>query len=328
MQDVPIRAMPAHQRFEVRDAGGITHASRSIRAIAVVQGFSPARISHLSIVVAECGADLLRNANGGELLVCPLTDSAGSHPGNGGGAGIEILSIGNRFHPSGQTPHLLFGGRLAFTSESGMTATRQYADEFDSWGLSAADTVLRVVMWSGNSDHDLAKASSGPNVGVVEYGAISVALRDQPVCGDAWTCVQGIDGFTVMLADGLGHGLLAHSAASPLPDHLPQTMVRPYPTLSAMHIMRCGPPLERRWGSPVCRRLTVCLRRVASAASTLAEPLPHTTGSPGSAALAMSQQACGSQGAIITSSRMQASLGAPSARHRNSTPHGIAMRYS
>jgi hypothetical protein len=71
MQDVPIRAMPAHQRFEVRDAGGIAYASRSIGAIAMIQGFSPARITHLSIVVDECGADLLQNSNGGELLICP-----------------------------------------------------------------------------------------------------------------------------------------------------------------------------------------------------------------------------------------------------------------
>ena len=94
-----------------------------------------------------------------------------------------------------------------------MTATRRSADELDSWGLSAAGTVLRVVLWSIKSDHELARASSGPDVGLVEYGAISVALRDQPVCGDAWTCAHGIDCFTVMLADGLGHGLLAHSAA-------------------------------------------------------------------------------------------------------------------
>jgi len=98
-------------------------------------------------------------------------------------------------------------------SEDGMPAIRRLSDEFDVWSAPGAGAVLRVVLWSDAPPHGPAAAAAMTGGVPVEYGAINLALRGQVVSGDAWACTQGVEGFTVMIADGLGHGLLAHSAA-------------------------------------------------------------------------------------------------------------------
>jgi hypothetical protein len=47
----------------------------------------------------------------------------------------------------------------------------------------------------------------------IEFGAINLPLQDETLCGDAWSCGYAQGEFTVVVADGLGHGPLAHQAA-------------------------------------------------------------------------------------------------------------------
>ena len=205
--------MPAHQRFEIGAPSEVSYAHRSIRAIAALHGLSEARIDDVSIIVAELGANLLRYATRGELLVCLLTDSARLHPGGVGRAGIEILSIAKSFDTAGATSSSMIADWAVGISERGMAAIRRLSDEFDVWSAPGAGAVLRVVLWSDAPPHGPAAAAAMTGGVPVEYGAINLALRGQVVSGDACACTQGVEGFTVMIADGLGHGLLAHSAA-------------------------------------------------------------------------------------------------------------------
>lgn len=228
--------MPAHDLFEIRAADHIPYARRCIEAIATRHGFCLSRINQLSIVVSECGANLLRGANGGQLLVCALTDSAGLHPGGARGAGIEILSIENSSHPSRATPSFPAADRAAPIPEDGMCDVLRHADEFDIWSRQASGAVQRVVMWRDVRPEETAASSPVPEEVSFEYSAITRALRGQVVCGDAWAYTQGVEGFTVMVADGLGHGLLAHSAALAAIGSLAQNRGAPLPeVISGAH---------------------------------------------------------------------------------------------
>lgn len=204
--------MPAHQRFEISDHSEVSYAHGSIKAIAALHGLSDVRIDDVSIIVAELGANLLRYATRGELLVCPLTDSARLHSGSGR-AGIEILSIAKSFGTAGVASSFMLAHRAVDIFEDGMPAIRQLSDEFDVWSAPGAGAVLRVALWSDAPSPGPAAAAVKPDGVPVEYGVINLALRGQVVSGDAWACTQGVEGFTMMIADGLGHGLLAHSAA-------------------------------------------------------------------------------------------------------------------
>src|SRR5262249_4729181 len=47
-----------------------------------------------------------------------------------------------------------------------------------------------------------------------DIAAVSVAKPGEPICGDAWDVRHHVSGVSAMIADGLGHGVSAHDAAS------------------------------------------------------------------------------------------------------------------
>ena len=47
-----------------------------------------------------------------------------------------------------------------------------------------------------------------------DISGVSVAIAGESVCGDAWTLNIERDGFSALIADGLGHGHFAAQAAS------------------------------------------------------------------------------------------------------------------
>jgi hypothetical protein len=54
----------------------------------------------------------------------------------------------------------------------------------------------------------------------IEFGGVSVPKHGEQVCGDAWAAECWRDQVTVLVADGLGHGLSAHEAARAATDTL------------------------------------------------------------------------------------------------------------
>jgi hypothetical protein len=104
-------------------------------------------------------------------------------------------------------------GTLAI-SGNGKRATQRLASEFDIWCARGFGGVLRIVIQGDAAPHASDTAGHIPNAVSVEYGAISLALGGQAVHGGAWTCTQGVERFTAMIADGLGHGLLAAAVAA------------------------------------------------------------------------------------------------------------------
>src|SRR5262249_9619616 len=48
----------------------------------------------------------------------------------------------------------------------------------------------------------------------LSVGAVSVAMKGEPVCGDGWQILQRQESALVIVADGLGHGLYASEAST------------------------------------------------------------------------------------------------------------------
>jgi hypothetical protein len=63
-------------------------------------------------------------------------------------------------------------------------------------------------MWAAGAD-----ASVPDNPSPIVYGAINLPLHGETLCGDAWICGYADGEFQVLVADGLGHGPLANTAA-------------------------------------------------------------------------------------------------------------------
>jgi anti-sigma regulatory factor (Ser/Thr protein kinase) len=219
METVLKESMAAQQRFEIAEASQTAFARRASGELARGLGFDETTAGELAIVVTECATNLLKHATRGELLVRPLADGAGS--GSGAGAlryGIEVLSLDSG--PGIADLHRCFedGYTTAGSPGTGMGAIERLSDELDIWSAPGQGTVLRAVCWNTPKSSD-ADAGSAP---LLSYGVVNLPLPSETVCGDAWSCHVGRDDFTVLLADGLGHGPQANVAAIAAAQLLPQ----------------------------------------------------------------------------------------------------------
>ncbi|GJH13661.1 ATP-binding protein [Caballeronia novacaledonica] len=203
METVLKESMAAQQRFEIAEASQIAYARRSIGELARGLAFNETTAGELAIVVTECGTNLLKHAERGELLMRPLVDT-------GAGAsqryGIEVLCIDNG--PGIHDLHRCFedGYTTAGSPGTGMGAIERLSDELDIWSAPGRGTVLRVVFWN-------APGAANAPAAQLTYGVVNLPLQTETVSGDAWACHANQGEFTVLVADGLGHGPLANVAA-------------------------------------------------------------------------------------------------------------------
>jgi anti-sigma regulatory factor (Ser/Thr protein kinase) len=198
METVLKESMAAQQRFEIAEASQVAFARRSVGELARGLDFDETTAGELAIVVTECATNLLKHAQRGELLVRPLLHGATRY-------GIEVISIDTG--PGIADLYRCFqdGYTTAGSPGNGMGAIERLSDELDIWSAPGLGTVLRVVFWNR------------PKVDVepapIVYGVVNLPLQTETVSGDAWSCHAGRDDFTVLVADGLGHGPQANVAA-------------------------------------------------------------------------------------------------------------------
>ncbi|AET92127.1 putative anti-sigma regulatory factor, serine/threonine protein kinase [Burkholderia sp. YI23] len=202
METVLKESMAAQQRYEIADTSQVAHARRLIGELARGLAFNETAAGELAIVVTECGTNLLKHAQHGELLVRPLVDGHGASPRYG----IEVLCIDNG--PGIHDLHRCFedGYTTAGSPGNGMGAIERLSDELDVWSAPGRGTVLRVVFWN-------APGAANRPAAQLSYGVVNLPLATETVSGDAWSCHMNQGEFTVLVADGLGHGPLANVAA-------------------------------------------------------------------------------------------------------------------
>ncbi|SAL79473.1 Serine/threonine-protein kinase RsbT [Caballeronia peredens] len=205
METVLKESMAAQQRFEIAEATQIAYARRSVGELARGLGFNETVAGNLAIVVTECGTNLLKHAQRGELLVRPLVDAGVVASRR---YGIEMLCIDGG--PGIQDLYRSFedGYTTAGSPGNGMGAIQRLSHELDIWSAPGHGTVLRVVFWNAPRAADAAVPEPHP-----AYGVVNLPLETETVCGDAWSCHAHAGEFTVLVADGLGHGPLANVAA-------------------------------------------------------------------------------------------------------------------
>ncbi|MDR5783115.1 ATP-binding protein/SpoIIE family protein phosphatase [Caballeronia sp. LZ065] len=203
METLLKESMAAQQRYEIAEATQIAHARRSIGELARGLGFNETIAGKLAIVVTECGTNLLKHAQRGELLMRPLADSSAAATPR---YGIEVLCIDGG--PGIQDLYRCFqdGYTTAGSPGTGMGAIERLSDELDIWSAPGHGTLLRVVFWN-------TPAPAGTPAAPLIYGVVNLPLQTETVSGDAWSCHAHEGEFTVMVADGLGHGPLANVAA-------------------------------------------------------------------------------------------------------------------
>jgi hypothetical protein len=188
-----VELVVVQQRYEITEATHSGVACRSICNLARGLGFSETALEKLARLVTECATHLLRSEAHGELLVRPLAET--KVPG-ALRYGVEVLSINS--------------GPGAADMQARLSQLKRWSDELDVWTAPGHGPVLRFVLWNRPTRPEEAPVTDAR----VLYGVVNLPLRGEFVSGDAWSCHADDDNFTVLIADGLGHGPMANRAAT------------------------------------------------------------------------------------------------------------------
>lgn len=182
--------------LEVGDSSRISECRRLAKALAEKEGLPADRVSDVSIVMSEIASNILKHAARGIVQIAPLSQR--------GSRGVEILAIDRGPGISNPAESFRDGYSTAGTSGTGLGAIRRLSDFFDIHTDAGKGTIL------------VSQIAAAP---AAERPALSTAvaarpLAGEPVSGDRSAIRFDSEGTLLMVADGLGHGILAHDAAA------------------------------------------------------------------------------------------------------------------
>ncbi|MEH2182679.1 ATP-binding SpoIIE family protein phosphatase [Nostoc sp.] len=172
-------------------------ARRAAIALATQLGFQETERSKVGIVVTEVANNLVQHARGGVMLLRALKQHSR--------IGIEILSLDKGQGMVDVDKCLQDGFSTAGTLGNGMGAIRRLSGLFEIYSIPNQGTALLAHLWLDPAPHLPEK--------ILEIGAICLPKRGEEISGDAWACEVDDCRSLLLVADGLGHGPVAASAA-------------------------------------------------------------------------------------------------------------------
>jgi anti-sigma regulatory factor (Ser/Thr protein kinase) len=160
------------------------------------EGLSESETGAAAIIASEAASNLHKHAQRGELLISRLSDR--------GGPGVEILSIDRG--PGIRNLERCFedGYSSSDTAGTGLGAMRRLSQECAAYSQTGKGTVLAARIRPKTPARESRE---------LWPGIICVPMKGEEVCGDAWAIRRNGQNTTVMIADGLGHGVFAADAA-------------------------------------------------------------------------------------------------------------------
>jgi len=186
-------------RIPIADASGCGHARRAAVTMAKEIGFDEARAGEVAIVATEACTNILKHAGSGEVLL-GFAENAPEC-----GIAFELLALDRGPGMSSVDRCLEDGYSTAGSAGEGLGAIQRLSAESDFFSVPGAGTAV-LARWSSQK-----AATGGPSR--PRIGAVNISKRGQDVCGDSWG-IELEDGFwTVLVADGLGHGFEAGEAS-------------------------------------------------------------------------------------------------------------------
>lgn len=181
----------------VNEASDVAEARRQAVAVANHNGFSETDAGRVALVATELGTNLIKHGRGGEILIGAYEDGEGS--------GTELIALDRGPGISNVAACLQDGFSSAGTGGNGLGSVIRQSHLVDIASWPGVGTAVLARLRPGAPKPRRAPSHSG-------WGAVSVALAGQEVCGDSWSVLA--DGtVTLFVADGLGHGQDAADAS-------------------------------------------------------------------------------------------------------------------
>lgn len=182
----------------VTEGSQVAEARRRAAGVASGLGFDETATGRVALVATELATNLVKYASGGEILVGSYED--------GDETGVEMMALDRGDGLADAEAALSDGHSTGGTAGAGLGAVRRQSRTFDicsSFGRGMA-VLSRVAPTKVRR----------PDPSPVEFGVVTVPLRGEVANGDAYCLRSHSDGWTLVVADGLGHGPEAARASS------------------------------------------------------------------------------------------------------------------
>lgn len=182
-----IRDGGSWRRTEIDDETQVGAARRQVAIACADAGASDDLTAKTLLVAVELATNLHKHARRGALFV----KAASAHT-------VDLVSID---HGPGMDLQQCYvdGFSTSQTKGTGLGAVRRLSSAFDAYTDGSGSVVFARV----------GRVTPG-----LEYGSLAIPIRGETVSGDQWALRADEAGWSLVMADGLGHGPQAHEASA------------------------------------------------------------------------------------------------------------------
>jgi len=192
---------PSHTSLMANDRSYLAGIKKEVHKLAVQAGFTPKKINEVDILISELCSNLIKHANGGEILAGIVTDSRGTF--------LELISIDNGPGISDPERMLQDGISTTHTLGQGLGAIKRLSTDFDIYSKKGWGTIILSRVYDEKGKEKSARKS------LLTVRSLVVAKPGELTSGDGWYGFVARDGtFRLLAADGLGHGYEAGLAVT------------------------------------------------------------------------------------------------------------------
>lgn len=196
--DVTVPADRVSISLPVEEASGTGEARRIAMNLAEALQFSETDVGRVALVVTEAGTNIVRHAGRGEILLRPLAFPAP--------ASLEVLALDNGPGMANVAKALRDGFSTAGSPGLGFGVIARHSTYFEISSVPGKGTALLARIGGVEPKRPLHPG--------LDWGVVCVPKRNEEVCGDAWAVAASHVRSTILIVDGLGHGLPAFDAAN------------------------------------------------------------------------------------------------------------------
>jgi anti-sigma regulatory factor (Ser/Thr protein kinase) len=194
-------AMNVSCAFPVTDTNEVAGPRRAAVWLAEQLGFAEERTGRAALVVSELATNLVKHARSGEILMRALCDGAGER------YGLEIAAVDKGPGMSDSALSRVDGHSTSGTLGHGLGAIERLSDTLDLYTHTSGTAIVSTLRREESGTRGAVSA------GRYDVGGVEVSKPGEEVCGDAWGWRTREGRLSLMVADGLGHGLHARDAA-------------------------------------------------------------------------------------------------------------------
>lgn len=188
----------AFSTYKIDDRSLIAFIKREIHNLALQLGFTPHRAAETDIIVAELTSNLMKFANGGELLYRANI--------NGEYKEIEIYCLDKGVGFDNVAKIMNDGYSSSNTLGHGLGSIKRLSNDFQIYSMKNWGCVQYVKICE-KPDLEMPTIKSGLN-----HTTIAINYPGEKLCGDGYYIKQTNKGFQIFVGDGLGHGESANEA--------------------------------------------------------------------------------------------------------------------